>query len=94
MHAKLLVRVFRRCPRLLQVGLGPALMSSAISALIVDYMFMPPYLGFATTDTWYLITAITLMCAALVVSFLTNAETPAGDGSQPPRSPRGRGCNR
>jgi two-component system, OmpR family, sensor histidine kinase KdpD len=54
-------------------GLGPALMSSVISTVVFDYLFVPPYQSFAVTDTWYLITAITLMGVALVISFLTNA---------------------
>jgi two-component system, OmpR family, sensor histidine kinase KdpD len=54
-------------------GLGPALMSTAIGAVVFDYLFIPPYLSVAVTETWYLITAITLMGVALVVSFLTNA---------------------
>ncbi len=54
-------------------GLGPALMSSLISTLAFDYLFIPPYRSFAVTDAWYLITAITLMCVALLISFLANA---------------------
>ena len=54
-------------------GLGPALMSSVISTVVFDYLFIPPYRSVAVTDTWYLITAITLMGVALVISFLTNA---------------------
>jgi two-component system, OmpR family, sensor histidine kinase KdpD len=54
-------------------GLGPALMSSVISTAVFDYLFIPPYVSVAVTDTWYLITAITLMGVALVISLLTNA---------------------
>jgi two-component system sensor histidine kinase KdpD len=54
-------------------GLGPALMSSVISTAVFDYLFIPPYLSVAVTDTWYLITAITLMGIALLISFLINA---------------------
>jgi two-component system, OmpR family, sensor histidine kinase KdpD len=54
-------------------GLGPALMSSLISTLAFDYLFIPPYRSFAMTDVWYLITAITLMCVSLLISFLANA---------------------
>jgi two-component system sensor histidine kinase KdpD len=54
-------------------GLGPALMSSIISAVVFDYLFIPPYQSFAITDIWYLITAITFMGVALVISFLTTA---------------------
>jgi two-component system, OmpR family, sensor histidine kinase KdpD len=54
-------------------GLGPALMSSVISTVVFDYLFIPPYRSVAVTDTWYLITAITMMGVALVISFLTNA---------------------
>ena len=56
----------------LKWGMGPALMSSLISALAFDYLFIPPYRSFAVTDVWYLITAITLMCVALLISFLAN----------------------
>src|ERR1051325_4534990 len=54
-------------------GLGPALMSSLISSLAFDFLFIPPYRSFAMTDVWYLITATTLMCVSLLISFLANA---------------------
>ena len=54
-------------------GLGPALMSSLISALAFDYLFIPPFRSFAVTDVWYVITAATLMCVSLLISFLANA---------------------
>jgi two-component system, OmpR family, sensor histidine kinase KdpD len=54
-------------------GLGPALMCSLISTVAFDYLFIPPYRSFAMTDVWYLITATTLMCVSLLISFLANA---------------------
>jgi two-component system, OmpR family, sensor histidine kinase KdpD len=54
-------------------GLGPALTSSLISALAFDYLFIPPYRSFAVTDAWYVITAATLMCVSVLISFLANA---------------------
>lgn len=54
-------------------GLGPALMSSVLSTVVFDCLFIPPYLSVAVTDTWYLITLITLMGVAVLISFLTNA---------------------
>lgn len=54
-------------------GLGPALMSSLIGTLAFDYLFILPYRSFAMTDVWYLITATTLMCVSLLISFLANS---------------------
>jgi two-component system, OmpR family, sensor histidine kinase KdpD len=54
-------------------GLGPALTCSLIGTVAFDYLFIPPYRSFAVTDAWYLITAATLMCVSLLISFLANA---------------------
>ena len=57
----------------LKWGLGPALMSSLISTFAFDFLFISPYLSFAITDAWYLLTLVTLMGISLLTSFLTNA---------------------
>jgi two-component system sensor histidine kinase KdpD len=49
------------------------MMSSLISAVAFDYLFISPYRNFAVTDVWYMITAITLLCVALLTSFLADA---------------------
>lgn len=54
-------------------GLGPALTASIVSAFTFDFLFIPPYMSFAVTDAWYLVTTLTLMCIAVVISVLSTA---------------------
>jgi two-component system sensor histidine kinase KdpD len=57
----------------LKWGFGPALLSSLISTVAFDSLFIPPYRSFAITDVWYLVTLITLMGVALLISLLASA---------------------
>jgi len=54
-------------------GLGPALTASIVSAITFDFVFIPPYMSFAITDAWYLVTVLTLMCIAVLISVLSTA---------------------
>lgn len=54
-------------------GLGPALVSSLLSVLTLDFFFIPPIFSVTIADIWYSITAFTLMCIALVTSVMTAA---------------------
>ena len=54
-------------------GLGPALMASVVSAFTFDFVFIPPYMSFAVTDAWYLVTTLTLTCIAVLISVLSTA---------------------
>lgn len=48
-----------------------AVITSAISsALLFDYLFIPPYRSFVIGDVWYLITLIGLLTVGLIVSIL------------------------
>jgi two-component system sensor histidine kinase KdpD len=48
-------------------------MSSLVSALGFDFLFIPPYVRFTVIDTWYLVTALTFMCIAVLGSISTTA---------------------
>lgn len=53
-------------------GLWPALMCSLIGIFLFDFLFIQPYRSFAFTDVWYLITLITFICVAALVSILSS----------------------
>jgi two-component system sensor histidine kinase KdpD len=48
-------------------------MASLVSAFAFDFLFIPPYESFTVIDTWYLVTALTFMCIAVLGSILTTA---------------------
>ena len=56
----------------LKLGPGPALMTALISSVVFDFLFIPPYRTFAITDVWYLVTLITFMGVAQLISLLTS----------------------
>jgi signal transduction histidine kinase len=56
----------------LKLGPGPALMTALISSVVFDFWFIPPYRSFAITDVWYLVTLITFMGVAQLISLLTS----------------------
>jgi two-component system sensor histidine kinase KdpD len=51
-------------------GSQAAVISAVSSALLFDYLFVPPYRNFAFNDKWYVITEAVLMGAALVIGIL------------------------
>jgi len=57
----------------LKWGFGPALFSAILSTFVFDYVFVGPYLSFAITDFWYLITLITMMGVGILISALASA---------------------
>jgi two-component system, OmpR family, sensor histidine kinase KdpD len=57
----------------LRWGFGPAFFSAFASTVVFDYIFIPPYLSFAITDTWYLITLIAMMSIGILISVLASA---------------------
>ena len=57
----------------LKWGFGPALLSAILSTFVFDFVFIGPYLSFAITDFWYLITLITMMGIGLLISVLASA---------------------
>jgi two-component system, OmpR family, sensor histidine kinase KdpD len=57
----------------LKWGFGPALLSAVLSTFVFDYVFVPPYLSFAITDFWYLITLLAMMGIGILISVLASA---------------------
>ena len=57
----------------LRWGFGPALFLAISSAIVFDYLFVPPYLSFAVNDTWYLISLLSMTFVGIVVSVLAAA---------------------
>ena len=64
----------------LRWGRWAVIISAISSALLFDYLFVPPYRSFVIGDVWYLITLIGLLAVGLIVSTLmvaTREETRA-----------------
>jgi len=64
----------------LRWGRWAVVISAISSALLFDYLFVPPYRSFVVGDVWYLITLIGLLAVGLIVSTLmvaTREETRA-----------------
>jgi two-component system, OmpR family, sensor histidine kinase KdpD len=57
----------------LRWGFGPALLSAILSTFVFDYVFIRPYLSFAITDFWYLITLLAMMGVGILISVLASA---------------------
>ena len=57
----------------LKWGFGPAVFLAISSAVVFDYLFVPPYLSFALNDTWYLISLMSMTFVGIVVSVLAAA---------------------
>jgi two-component system sensor histidine kinase KdpD len=57
----------------LKWGFGPALLSAVLSTFVFDYIFVRPYLSFAITDVWYLITLLAMMSIGILISVLASA---------------------
>ena len=54
----------------LRWGRGPALMSSVVGAIVFDYFMIPPFMSFAITDVWYLITLLSMLLVGVLISTL------------------------
>jgi len=52
-------------------GRGPSIMAAILSVAAYDFVFVPPYLTFAVSDTQYLFTFAVMLMVGLVVSRLT-----------------------
>ena len=57
----------------LRWGFEPAVFLAISSAIVFDYLFVPPYLSFAVNDTWYLISLLSMTFVGIVVSVLAAA---------------------
>lgn len=64
------------------LGRGPSILSSFISVLVFDYIFVPPYFTFAVSDTEYILTFIGLLGVGLVISELTARVRDQADAAQ------------
>jgi two-component system sensor histidine kinase KdpD len=53
-------------------GRGPAILTAFLSVLTFDFLFVPPYMTFAVTDTEYLLTFAGLFVVGFVISQLAN----------------------
>lgn len=56
----------------LRWGNKQAIVCALSAAVAFDFFFVPPYRTFAVTDTWYLITTVTLLGVGLVVGALAS----------------------
>jgi two-component system sensor histidine kinase KdpD len=54
----------------LYLGRGPALLASVLSVIAFDFLFVPPYLTFAVSDTQYILTFVGLFVVGIVMSTL------------------------
>ena len=52
-------------------GRGPSIMASLLSVAAFDFFYVQPYHTFAVSDVQYLLTFLSMMIVALVISTLT-----------------------
>src|SRR4029453_15313371 len=52
-------------------GRGPSVLASLVSVLAYDFLFVPPHLTFAVSDTQYLITFAVMLLVGLRISGMT-----------------------
>jgi two-component system sensor histidine kinase KdpD len=55
----------------LRLGYGPSLLAGALSVLVYDFFFIPPYYSFAVTDLSHVVTFGVMLLVAVVISSLT-----------------------
>ena len=53
-------------------GRAPSIVSSIVSTLVFDFLFVPPYFSFSVTDTQYILTLVAMLLTALTISTLTS----------------------
>ncbi len=54
-----------------KLGRGPAVFSAVASVLVFDFLFVPPYMTFAVSDTQYVLTFVVMLGLGLLISELT-----------------------
>lgn len=54
-----------------QYGRGPSMLASILSVAAFDFIFVPPHLTFAVSDTQYLLTFAVMLLVAIIISGLT-----------------------
>jgi len=52
-------------------GRGPSIMAAILSVAAFDFLFVPPFLTFAVSDTQYVVTFVVMLMVALLISALT-----------------------
>ena len=52
-------------------GRGPSILAAILSVVAFDFLFVPPYLTLAVSNTEYVITFVVMLLVALVISTLT-----------------------
>jgi two-component system sensor histidine kinase KdpD len=55
----------------MRAGRGPSAVAAVLSVAAFDFLFVPPYLNFAVSDTEYLVTFAVMLTVSLVISGLT-----------------------
>jgi two-component system sensor histidine kinase KdpD len=55
----------------LQFGFGPSIAAAVLSVLLLDYVFVPPYLSFAVSDFQHVVMFAVMFVVAVVISNLT-----------------------
>jgi len=56
----------------LRCGRGPAICSAVVGAIAFNFFVIPPRLSFAVWDIWYLITLLSMLVVALIISTLVS----------------------
>jgi len=51
-------------------GFGPSVVVAVVSVLVFDFIFIPPVLTFAVSDTKYIFTFVVLLAVGLIISYL------------------------
>src|SRR6185295_3511367 len=51
-------------------GQGPSVLAACLSVAAFDFLFVPPYLTFAVTDTQYLVTFSVMLAVGMLISTL------------------------
>jgi two-component system, OmpR family, sensor histidine kinase KdpD len=55
----------------LRFGYGPSIAAAVLSVLLLDFIFVPPYLSFAVSDFQHVVTFAVMFVVAVVISNLT-----------------------
>jgi two-component system sensor histidine kinase KdpD len=55
----------------LRFGYGPSIAAAVLSVLLLDFIFVPPYLSFAVSDFQHIVTFAVMFVVAVVISNLT-----------------------
>ncbi len=55
----------------LRFGYGPSIAAAVLSVLLLDFLFVPPYLSFAVSDFQHVVTFAVMFVVAVVISNLT-----------------------